>query len=77
MTSPEDRSSLHRLADILGHAPLEDWCAFEGCTVNAINIRLARGIWQNGVHVVKPKGGKRMVNLRAAKRWLEGKNHSR
>ncbi|MEH6577110.1 MAG: hypothetical protein V7731_08520 [Amphritea sp.] len=60
------------IAETIGYVPLEDWCEFEHCTQNAVTVRLSKGIWQRGVHVVKPKGGKSMVNLRAAKRWLEG-----
>ncbi len=61
------------IAGIVGHVPIQTWCAFEGCTVNAIDSRVSKGIWQTGVHVIKPTGGKRMVNLKAAKQWLEGK----
>ena len=65
------------LVDIIGYVPLGDWCEFEGCTANAIKVRLSKGIWQHGVHVVKPKGGKSMVNLKAAKKWLEESQNAR
>ncbi|MCV6588295.1 MAG: hypothetical protein OIF57_04585 [Marinobacterium sp.] len=65
------------IATFVGHVPLMAWCEFERCTVNAIDTRLSKGIWQAGVHVIKPEGGKRMVNLKAAKRWLEGKRSRR
>ncbi|WP_286237938.1 hypothetical protein [Neptuniibacter halophilus] len=65
------------IAEAIGYIPLADWCEFEGVTTNAITVRLSKGIWQKGVHVVKPRGGRSMVNLKAAKRWLEGKSNSR
>ena len=65
------------IAEAVGYVPLSHWCEFEGCTPNAITVRVSKGFWQHGVHVTKPKGGKMMVNLKAAKRWLEGKSKSR
>ena len=65
------------IAEIIGYVPLKDWCEFEGCTERAINVRVSKGYWQRGRHVVKPPGGKMMVNLKAAKQWLEGKSRSR
>jgi len=65
------------IGQIIGFVPLKDWCEFEGCTTQAISVRISKGIWQRGVHVVKPHGGKSMVNLEAAKRWLQGKKTSR
>ncbi len=58
------------IIEAIGYVPLEAWCKFEGTTTRAIHIRLARGHWQHGVHVVKPPGGKMMVNLEAARKWL-------
>jgi len=65
------------IGSAIGYVPLTSWCEFEGCTERAIYVRLSKGIWQRGRHVVKPKGGKSMVNLKAAKQWLEGKGSSR
>lgn len=64
------------IAEAVGFVPIQDWAEFEGCTVNAISVRVSKGIWIARVHVVRPKGGKKMVNLKAAKRWLEGKGSS-
>lgn len=75
--SDETICSKPNIAELIGHVPLDDWLEFEGCTRNAIDVRISKGIWQRGVHVIKPPGGKSMVNLKAAKRWLEGKNNSR
>ena len=63
------------LIEFLGYIPINDWCEFEGCTRNAIDIRISKGIWQRGVHVIKPNGGKMMVNLKAAKKWLTESSH--
>lgn len=59
------------ITEILGYCSIEDWCCYEGTTRTAIDVRLSRGHWQRGVHVVKPNGGKKMVNLKAAKSWLD------
>jgi hypothetical protein len=65
------------IAELTGYISLEMWALYEGCTTNAIRVRVSKGIWQKGKHVVTPKGGKSMVNLKAAKQWLEGKGSSR
>jgi|JTFO01.1.fsa_nt_gb hypothetical protein len=65
------------IGELVGYVPIETWALFEGCTTNAIRVRVSKGIWQKGKHVVTPKGGKSMVNLKAAKQWLEGKGSSR
>jgi len=65
------------IAEMTGYVPLETWALYERCTLNAIRVRVSKGIWQKGKHVVTPKGGKSMVNVKAAKQWLEGKGSSR
>jgi len=59
------------IAELIGYVSIEDWCEYEGTTRTAIDIRISRGHWQRGLHVVKPKGGRSMVCIQAAKKWLE------
>ncbi|WP_010323667.1 hypothetical protein [Marinobacterium stanieri] len=66
-------NSEQNIGEVIGHVPLKTWCDFEGCTEQAIHTRVSKGHWQRGKHIVKPKGGKLMVNLKAAQQWLEGK----
>lgn len=59
------------IAELVGFVSVEDWCLYEGTTRSAIDIRVSRGHWQRGIHIMKPKGGKSMVRIKAAKEWLE------
>lgn len=64
------------LIEMIGFVSVADWCDFEGTTTQAISIRLCRGHWQLGVHAVKPNGGKMMINIEAARKWLTENCHA-
>jgi hypothetical protein len=65
-----NKNETANISEIMGYVPLSKWCEFECCTRNAIDVRISKGIWQRGTHVIRPRGGKMMVNLKAAKKWL-------
>lgn len=77
MSEQQSLTDSLNIGELLGYVPIETWAQIEGCTTNAIRVRVSKGIWQKGKHVVTPKGGKSWVNLKAAKQWLEGKGSSR
>ena len=44
-----------------------------GYTDDAIRSKIAKGVWQSGVHWTKAPDGRLMFNLEAIQRWIENK----
>ena len=50
--------------------PISNYCRDAGETVDAVNKRIQRGIWKEGVHVLKVDGVKeRWVDLIEVSKW--------
>lgn len=50
--------------------PISTYCRDVGETVDAVNKRIQRGIWKEGVHVLKVDGVKeRWVDLIEVSKW--------
>ncbi|KAB0084884.1 excisionase [Escherichia coli] len=50
--------------------PISTYCRNTGETVDAVNKRIQRGIWKEGVHVLKVDGVKeRWVDLIEVSKW--------
>lgn len=50
--------------------PITKYCEEMGETLDAVNKRLQRGVWQEGVHVLKVDGSKeRWIDLKEIANW--------
>lgn len=50
--------------------PIVTYCKVFGLTAEQINMRLNRGIWQKGVHVLSVDGSKeRFIDLEEVDKW--------
>ncbi|MGV7960111.1 excisionase [Photorhabdus tasmaniensis] len=50
--------------------PISAYCYATGETVDAINKRIQRGVWLDGVHVLKVEGVKeRWIDLNEVAKW--------
>lgn len=50
--------------------PIETYCELYHDTVEAINKRVARKIWEDGKHINKPEGSKvRWINIKEVEKW--------
>lgn len=50
--------------------PITTYCGSVGETLDAVNKRLQRGVWQEGVHVLKVDGSKeRWIDLMEVSKW--------
>jgi len=50
--------------------PITKYCQEVGETLDAVNKRLQRGVWQEGVHVLKVDGSKeRWIDLTEVAKW--------
>lgn len=50
--------------------PITTYCGTVGETLDAVNKRLQRGVWQEGVHVLKVDGSKeRWIDLKEVEKW--------
>ncbi|WP_354691061.1 excisionase [Phytobacter sp. RSE-02] len=50
--------------------PITAYCNSMGETLDAVNKRLQRGVWQEGVHVLKVDGSKeRWIDLNEVAKW--------
>lgn len=50
--------------------PITAYCNSMGETLDAVNKRLQRGVWQEGVHVLKVDGSKeRWIDLAEVAKW--------
>ncbi|AKH63865.1 MULTISPECIES: hypothetical protein [Photorhabdus] len=50
--------------------PISTYCYATGETVDAINKRIQRGVWLDGVHVLKVEGVKeRWIDLNEVAKW--------
>lgn len=57
--------------------PISSYCRDSGETVEAINKRIQRGVWLEGVHVLKVDGVKeRWIDLTEVSKWAR-KNKDR
>lgn len=57
--------------------PISSYCAAVGESLDAVNKRLQRGVWQEGVHVLKVDGVKeRWIDLKEIEKWAR-KNKDR
>lgn len=55
---------------MIRYLPLSKYCNDFDDTVNAVNLRLKRGIWAYGVHVFKVPGIKqRQIDIVAVDEW--------
>ncbi|WP_229905981.1 excisionase [Rahnella laticis] len=53
--------------------PLSAYCQMTGETPEAINKRVQRGIWREGIHVLKIAGVKeRWIDLHEIDKWARG-----
>lgn len=57
--------------------PISTYCRDTGETVDAVNKRIQRGIWKEGIHVLKVDGVKeRWVDLMEISKWArKNKDH--
>ncbi|EKQ7231412.1 TPA: excisionase [Klebsiella pneumoniae] len=57
--------------------PITKYCEEMGETLDAVNKRLQRGVWQEGVHVLKVDGSKeRWIDLKEIANWArQNKDH--
>ena len=44
-----------------------------GYSKRAIELKIARGVWREGLEWIKAPDGHRMVDLRGVERWVEGR----
>ncbi|EOM2951385.1 excisionase [Escherichia coli] len=50
--------------------PITTWCRDMGETLDAVNKRLQRGVWKEGVQVLNVEGSKeRWVDLTEVSKW--------
>jgi len=50
--------------------PITTYCEMAGESLDAINKRIQRGIWQEGIHVLKVDGVKeRWIDLAEVSKW--------
>lgn len=57
--------------------PITFYCESVGETLDAVNKRLQRGVWQEGIHVLKVDGSKeRWIDLTEVAKWAR-KNKDR
>ncbi|KFK95062.1 MULTISPECIES: hypothetical protein [unclassified Serratia (in: enterobacteria)] len=57
--------------------PISSYCRESGETVEAINKRIQRGVWLEGIHVLKVDGVKeRWIDLAEVSKWAR-KNKDR
>lgn len=56
-----------------GWVPLRNYCRLFGETSNAVQLRITRGLWDEGVHYARRPGADTWVNLIRIREWLEGK----
>ena len=50
--------------------PISTYCRDSGETVEAVNKRIQRGLWQEGVHILKIDGVKeRWIDLTEVTKW--------
>jgi hypothetical protein len=66
-----------RSAMSLDCVPLSTYCRDAGETVEAVNKRIQRGLWKEGVHVLKVDGVKeRWIDLTEVSKWArKNKDH--
>lgn len=57
--------------------PITSYCQAVGETLDAVNKRLQRGVWIEGVHVLKVDGSKeRWIDLTEVSKWArKNKDH--
>lgn len=57
--------------------PITKYCEEMGETLDAVNKRLQRGVWREGVHVLKVDGSKeRWIDLKEIANWArQNKDH--
>jgi len=57
--------------------PITTYCEQAGETVEAVNKRIQRGLWREGVHVLKIDGVKeRWIDLKEVSQWArQHKDH--
>ncbi|EJJ0154958.1 excisionase [Salmonella enterica] len=57
--------------------PITSYCQSVGETLDAVNKRLQRGVWKEGVHVLKVDGSKeRWIDLTEVSKWArKNKDH--
>jgi hypothetical protein len=48
--------------------------AVTGYSADAIETKIKRGVWVEGVHYRIAPDGRRMIDLRGVERWVEGQN---
>ncbi|EEU9456731.1 TPA: excisionase [Escherichia coli] len=50
--------------------PITTWCRDMGETLDAVNKRLQRGVWEEGVQVLNVEGSKeRWIDLTEVSKW--------
>ncbi len=57
--------------------PITAWCRDMGETLDAVNKRLQRGVWKEGVQVLNVEGSKeRWIDLTEVSKWArKNKDH--
>lgn len=47
------------------------FCELTGYTPGAVNSKIDKGVWAEGVHWKKSPDGKRQINLQEYEKWVE------
>jgi hypothetical protein len=60
---------------MLNILPLQKYCEISGESRTAVIKRIERGIWQEGIHVIKiPHVRERWIDLPKVEAWARGNN---
>lgn len=50
------------------------FCTVTGYTPDAVEKKIKRGVWREGIHYRRAPDGHIMIDLRAYHEWVEGQN---